>query len=298
MSSPIHHAEDLDSSLKYAPPWAQRRNLPISVTSFDQSPTWPADRRRVERSGFSGDRAMQELQRQFALNPDKVPEPPFVEARSLWPLALRTCAVLGVAAIVAGAVVFLPNARKPASKTAPADTALADNVTNRVKLVPIHVDAPAPPQAAASPPEANDGSVRIATLQPELPQNSPALAGESQQSPPTYPLENESSQAVQPVENTPALDADEIAILIERGQDLLKNGDLASARLLLRRAAEAGSADAAFEFGTTFDPIVIQKLGVIGIQPDMARARKWYEKAAALGSAAASEQIARLNRAR
>ena len=57
------------------------------------------------------------------------------------------------------------------------------------------------------------------------------------------------------------LDAEEIAALINRGTDSLKSGDLVSARLLLRRAAEAGSASAALMLGMTFDPLVIQQLG-------------------------------------
>jgi TPR repeat protein len=40
--------------------------------------------------------------------------------------------------------------------------------------------------------------------------------------------------------------------------------------------------------GTTFDPLVIQQLGAIGVVPDVAQARQWYEKAVELGSDAAS----------
>jgi hypothetical protein len=90
------------------------------------------------------------------------------------------------------------------------------------------------------------------------------------------------------------LDAEEIATLVNRGTDYLKSGNLASARLLLRRAAEAGSASAALMLGTTFDPLFIQQLGTIGVAPDVAQARQWYEQAAALGSEAASERLAKL----
>jgi TPR repeat protein len=90
------------------------------------------------------------------------------------------------------------------------------------------------------------------------------------------------------------LDADEIASLVNRGTDSLKSGDLASARLLLRRAAEAGSASAALMLGTTFDPLALQQLGAIGVVPDVAQARQWYEKAAALGSDSASQRLAKL----
>jgi TPR repeat protein len=89
-------------------------------------------------------------------------------------------------------------------------------------------------------------------------------------------------------------DDEEITMLVNRGADSMKNGDLASARLLLRRAAEAGSARAALMLGTTFDPLFIQQLGAIGIVPDVARARRWYEKAAELGSDVASQRLDKL----
>jgi hypothetical protein len=63
--------------------------------------------------------------------------------------------------------------------------------------------------------------------------------------------------------------------------------------LPLRRAAEAGSAEAALALGETFDPVVFQRLHVIGIEPDAAMAQKWYQRAAELGSAAASQHFAK-----
>jgi hypothetical protein len=92
-------------------------------------------------------------------------------------------------------------------------------------------------------------------------------------------------------------DADEIAALVKRGKDFVTNGDLVSARLLLQRAAEAGSAEAALVLGETFDPLVFQRLHVIGIEPDAASAQKWYQRAAELGSAAASQRLAKPDRA-
>lgn len=88
-------------------------------------------------------------------------------------------------------------------------------------------------------------------------------------------------------------DSEEISILIKRGQDFLKNGDFSSARLLLKRAAEAGSADAALSLGETFDPLFIQRLGAIGIQADANSAHKWYKQAAQLGSDAALQRLAK-----
>ena len=85
--------------------------------------------------------------------------------------------------------------------------------------------------------------------------------------------------------------------MVKRGKDFFMGGDLASARLLLRRAAEGGSAEAALALGATFDPLVIQRLGAIGAAPDIAQARQWYKRAADLGSAAAMGQLAKLEQA-
>ena len=101
------------------------------------------------------------------------------------------------------------------------------------------------------------------------------------------------TQLPQSVGSSQVLDADEIAALVKRGKDFANHGDLISARLLLRRAAEAGSAEAALALGETFDPVVFQRLHVIGIEPDAARAQKWYQRAAELGSAAASQHFAK-----
>jgi len=87
-------------------------------------------------------------------------------------------------------------------------------------------------------------------------------------------------------------------MLVKRGNEFIANGDLAAARLLLQRGAEAGSAEAALALGATFDPVVMQRLGAIGTTPDIAQARQWYQRAAELGSSAASQRLAGLDAAR
>ena len=82
-------------------------------------------------------------------------------------------------------------------------------------------------------------------------------------------------------------------MLVSRAENLLKSGDFASARLLLRRAADS-SANAALMLGATFDPRIIHDIGPIGIEPDIAQARQWYEKAAQLGSEVAVQRLAKL----
>jgi hypothetical protein len=78
--------------------------------------------------------------------------------------------------------------------------------------------------------------------------------------------------------------SEEIAALLKRGIDLISSGDIAAARLVLRRAAGAGDARAALALAGTYDPMTLEKLRVHGLSPDLAMARHWYEKADELGS--------------
>jgi TPR repeat protein len=85
--------------------------------------------------------------------------------------------------------------------------------------------------------------------------------------------------------------SEELAVLLKRGKDLIATGDLAAARLVLRKAAEANNAEAALALGATYDPLVIRQLKVYGFTSDAAMARSWYEKAAELGSSAALRRL-------
>jgi TPR repeat protein len=92
------------------------------------------------------------------------------------------------------------------------------------------------------------------------------------------------------------VDAEQVTMLINRGMEYLKSGDFPSARLLLKRAAEAGSPGAALMLGATFDPLFLPRLSTNGIEPDLAQARRWYEKALELGADGASQRLAELGR--
>ncbi|MFM9849376.1 MAG: hypothetical protein ACKVP3_19710 [Hyphomicrobiaceae bacterium] len=79
-----------------------------------------------------------------------------------------------------------------------------------------------------------------------------------------------------------------------KGQEQLGRGNIYSARMFFQRAAEAGLAEGALAAGGTFDPAELAKMKVIGLTPDIAAARKWYEKARELGAAEAAERLRRL----
>jgi TPR repeat protein len=90
---------------------------------------------------------------------------------------------------------------------------------------------------------------------------------------------------------TPQLDREQIAILVERGKHFIASGDLAAARVVLRRAAESKDAEAALALGSTYDPLILRKLKTFGFAGDLEVARGWYEKAKELGSEEAQQRI-------
>ena len=112
----------------------------------------------------------------------------------------------------------------------------------------------------------------------------------------TMRLEWTAPSAQQPAPPAPQTDArnltpDEVASMLKRGETLLIEGDIASARLLLQRAADAQDARAAFTLAGTYDPIELRRLGVYGAAPDVTKARDWYEKARQYGSREAPKRL-------
>lgn len=90
------------------------------------------------------------------------------------------------------------------------------------------------------------------------------------------------------------LDADTLAALMARARSLMTVGDIAAARLLLERAANAQDATAAFVLAQTYDPAVLGTKDTRSITADAAAARDWYRKAAQLGSAEAQQRLTQL----
>jgi predicted double-glycine peptidase len=88
---------------------------------------------------------------------------------------------------------------------------------------------------------------------------------------------------------------DTVSILLLRADALMALRDVAAARLLYERAANAGSARAATAAGRTFDPNYLPHLGVVGLPPDRARASHWYREAISLGDTAAEPLLRALN---
>jgi type II secretory pathway predicted ATPase ExeA len=86
----------------------------------------------------------------------------------------------------------------------------------------------------------------------------------------------------------PSSNPDLLAALLKLGDQTLLRGDLAAARLVYQRTAEAGSAAAATAMARTFDP-AFQPNGA-----DPGLAAQWYQKAISLGDQSAADLLKRL----
>lgn len=125
------------------------------------------------------------------------------------------------------------------------------------------------------------------------------------QSPPT-PAQTQASapaSAPAPARSTTAatarpLNGEEIAMLRKMGDDYIAAGDFAGARAVLERAADAGDGGAAFAIASTYDPVVLARFKVRGLEPDIIKAGFWYERARELGSAEAPHRLQAMMAAR
>jgi hypothetical protein len=81
---------------------------------------------------------------------------------------------------------------------------------------------------------------------------------------------------------------------VQRGQQELADGNVAAARLLFRRAADVAHAPGVLALAATYDPVELARLGAFTIQGDLTEARRWYEKALALGIEEAELRLRRL----
>jgi TPR repeat protein len=77
---------------------------------------------------------------------------------------------------------------------------------------------------------------------------------------------------------------------------LLGQGDIGSARIVLERAADTGSAQASFALAETYDPLVLPKWGTYGTRGDASKAQTLYAKAQAGGIKEAKERFEALRR--
>jgi len=273
-----------DITSMYAPPWARD----AATDAADAALGAAANLRRVLPA--APQLLDPEVRAWPALDPVAVPGPPSQgPRRAVFPFVAWVSAAAGAAALVAmlagirapewlrgveeGTTAFAARMLGPsASLTAPK---LAEHGAVRVTNPPVPERVAAGTRIAAPPVVA--APVAAAPVVAALPPQAAALT------PPPAPA------AIAPP--APLLEREEIAALYARGEQLIAQGEIAAARLVFARAAEAGDARSALALGASYDPGVLRKLGVLGVQGDAALAREWYAKASGFGSREAAQRI-------
>jgi hypothetical protein len=324
VSSSIRHDSNVDPVLRYAPPRAREQGrAPPAAALSERSPSLP----RTDVAEFSGDRAIVEMRQRLSLEPEWIPEPPqdAPPRRDLWPLALQASIALAVAAGAAWVVVSVPQITQlgrsimpttfgearvwTSSRSAvPPSGTISPVAVRSVAASPITAKAPtSPAQSATAEPAMQDAIERPDTSAPASAPITPVIDAADVR--PPVDLETAltehaprvsnrepatTSRATAPDFVTRQLDRDELAAMLRRAGDFIKSGDLSSARLLLRRAAEAGSEEAALTLAGTFDPNVLAARGFQDGAADIGLARFWYQRAAQFGSSEAPRRLRQL----
>jgi hypothetical protein len=182
------------------------------------------------------------------------------------------------------------NAAPDDAASMPHVVALADVIGRAREWLSDAPEHPIKVLSVASPALANEGVLSTATPEPPLvavpevklvfsdgqsePLRSPAPVAEEH----AEPLQSRSATLLDPINRE---------LFVRKGDEMLARGDVTGARLLFRRAAEAGDPRAAAGMASTFDPQVLRRLRVYGVRPDPAQAAQWYERSKVLSETVA-----------
>jgi hypothetical protein len=241
-----------------------------------------------------------------SLAPERLrPPPPMRERRDNLRGPLRVL----LASVIAAPIAYYFSVGNPASSSAPAGQSALASLASRLvasaefpfpkeKLRPGEAEAyntvvSSRNKLVAQPSSAAAGSAIPVEIAPpaqsevSAPSATPVRA-ETVAALPASPQPREAAPAGQPIR---ALDPESIKLLMQQGEQFVTSGDLVSARLVYRRAAEAGDAAAALALGATYDPVVLARMGVRGMGADIEKARGWYEKAKEFGSPEAPRRL-------
>jgi hypothetical protein len=191
---------------------------------------------------------------------------------------------------VPAAAAIPPAAPAPAAETPPraAAPARAAEMPPPVVAPPRHPNpaiaalppAGAPPPAATPPPHQEPTVVALPPAAAPPPAATPPPAAAA--SPPAGAATNLAAPAParRPMLRLPDPHAD---ALFARGKAAEEQGDISGARRFYAAAAERGHAAAARNVGRLYDPAVLNRIAVGGIDANPALAKQWYLRAAELG---------------
>jgi len=292
MSTPIRHAKHIDPALMYAPPRVRERDLvptePSALAAVN------SDRGSAPRES-RGDRAITKVQRRLALDPEWVPEPPQSQpdGRSYWTIALPVVGILGLAAVIVWVVVSIPSARlllkSDLVRAGFLGTSVATDLAEQFPQTPLSNRQGGVSAKAAQ----ESGNLQEPRSRFDLSEFTAVAPAPSVPVAPTRAPPSALNRTI-PDFVTRQLDRDELASMLQRADDFIKSGDLSSARLLLKRGAEAGDVRATLTLAGTFDPNVLKTLGFQEGVADIAMARLWYDRAQRLDAPEAQRRLQEL----
>ncbi|MGI9406707.1 MAG: hypothetical protein ACR2O4_10085, partial [Hyphomicrobiaceae bacterium] len=98
-----------------------------------------------------------------------------------------------------------------------------------------------------------------------------------------------------PVQEPASIPGDDQERLFNRALQLIENHDIASARLMLRHLAEAGSGPAALRLAQSYDPEWLAEQGATGVPANNGMALRWYTMARDRGEAGTEDRIQSLS---
>ncbi len=240
--------------------------------------------RRASTERRSGRTYIDDIPLPRSLEPAFLPAPPLREhANHLGALmrVLIACAIAGP--IAYGMVYYLTPASAPSQPARGAKLAAVETQAAALRPLPVSQLTEVREVPHGSAPEMPLVPVRQVTTWPD----EPARLDPAPQQDGTIGLARPAESPAPAKAPVHAIDPDEITLLLKQGEQFVAAGDLVTARVVFRRAAEAGDAGGALALGATYDPVVLAKMGVRGIAPDIEQARSWYEKARDFGSAEA-----------
>jgi hypothetical protein len=302
---PERNADDDIERLEASLRWLKRQNGELRKVDPDALVTGQPSR-KIEGSAEpnAGRSAELNVGAARAFGPETLVAPALMRAlrgKGKNPLASRRAPllILFVVLLAVPIAYFVLGRSSPPLKQAP-----------EAKLAALEPQSVAPAAAPQREPELAAAESR-ATVLPPAPQNDTQASERSDPEPKTIGVgaRRTPTSSVAPSEPTAAraasrseasktaaapvqkLSPAEVELLLKHGQQFMTFGDIAAARVAFRRAAEAGDAAAALAMGGTYDPLVLNRIGALGVRADPDLARTWYERAKDFGSPEAPRRI-------
>lgn len=193
-----------------------------------------------------------------------------------------------------------PGNRVLAAKEAPVELRSADVLGQGAAPVPEPTAATAEPEprpVAAVPlaPPALEPEPRPAAVfpvPPAAPEPAPRPLAALPSAP--EPVARPAPAPAQPAKPVKPIGKEEEARLLKRGEQLITEGALSEARLILKWLADRGSGAGALALARSYDQAFVSAYPASAITPDMKEARRWYERAAELQNTEAKKRLSEL----